>query len=76
MFRILVKFREKYGSKIENIKSRLAIIRQINKNCELKAEIAKLRHEFNELKKELKFKKNHKFQTRCILGAHSPKKEI
>ncbi|EXX75621.1 hypothetical protein GLOIN_2v1776048 [Rhizophagus irregularis DAOM 181602=DAOM 197198] len=41
-------------------------MRQINENYELKAEIAKLRHYIDELKKELESKKNRKFQTRCI----------
>ena len=33
---------------------------------ELKAEVAKLRSDIDELKKESESKKNHKFQTRCI----------
>ena len=43
----------------ENIKRDIKIY-------ELKAEVAKLRRDIDELKKESESKKNRKFQTRCI----------
>ncbi|CAG8595074.1 uncharacterized protein OCT59_009483 [Rhizophagus irregularis] len=67
----LRKCNEEHGSRIEELEKGRRGTDAENINCdieiyELKDEVAKLRRDIDELKKESESKKNRKFQTRCI----------